>query len=901
MARFRRHNLRSRRTGHQKGPPPLRHLILKRSELISIAIALVMLLAIAAFTALDWAEYRQNRDEVLAARNVFEHTNLLLLAITDAETGERGYLLTGDETYLAPYRRAQETIPRELGVMDHAETKPAQRARVLQLRGLIEERVGLLGTAVDARQRGDVTTSMDIVRSGQGAELMTSIRRVAGELHDEESTLINSRSAQVRENTERAHIITLLGCATLLVLLGMGAMNIAAAAARREHLIADIENERGQTAEVRDLLQTTLASIGDAVLVTDSHGRVTFMNRIAESLTGWKAADAIGKGEASVFSIVDEITRRPEASPVQAVLGSNEVVARSNHVVLLAKDGREIPIDDSGAPIRSQAGSTLGVVVVFRDVTSRRTAEREREQLLADAWRARADAERQRSHLHSLFQQAPAIINIFRGPDHVYELQHPLAVKLRGEENLTGTSAREGERDSEYVRILDEVYASGEPRSVVEYPVDAADTPLYFNYICCPWREADGSVAGVMTLAVDVTEQVHIRRAMEATEEKLRETAKLESLGVLAGGIAHDFNNLLVGIIGNASLALESLGANAGPVRGMIGDVLRAGERAALLTRQMLAYSGKGRFVVESVNLTSLVEEMLPLIQGSVPKTVAVRKQLAEDLPSIEADPAQMQQVFMNLAINAAEACEERQGLVGISTSLQSIDEDYVRATFGIAEIEPGDYVVLEVSDNGIGMDEGTRAKIFDPFFTTKFTGRGLGLSAVLGIIRAHKGAVKVYSEPGKGSTFRVLFPTGTKRPAESEPACARSAGEAPSGTVLLVDDEEMVRRIANAALDQLGYRVIEASNGVEAVDLFRRRRYDIDLVILDLTMPLMTGEETLRKLRAIDPDVTVILSSGFNETDATRHFEGRGLAGFLQKPYTLTRLSERLQAALRV
>ena len=392
------------------------HLILKRSELISIAVALVMLLAIAVFTALDWADYRQNREEVVAARNVFEQANLLLLTVTDAETGQRGYLLTGDSAYLAPYRRALETIPNELTFLAGAPIRPELHAMTLRLRSLVEAKIAELKRSVDLQQRGDARGSLEIVRSGQGEALMTSIRSLAGELHTRESLLINTRSSEVRSNSDRAHLITLLGCATLLVLLGLGAMNIAAAAARREHLIADIENERGQTAEVRDLLQTTLASIGDAVLVTDTHGRVTFMNRIAESLTGWKAEESIGKSEAAVFSIVDEMTRKPEASPVQAALASNEVAARSNHVVLRAKDGREIPIDDSGAPIRSQSGSTLGVVVVFRDVTSRRAAEREREQLLADAQRSRADAERQRSHLHSLFSRRPPSLTSSAGP-----------------------------------------------------------------------------------------------------------------------------------------------------------------------------------------------------------------------------------------------------------------------------------------------------------------------------------------------------------------------------------------------------------------------------------------------------------------------------------------------------
>jgi two-component system cell cycle sensor histidine kinase/response regulator CckA len=879
------------------------HLILRRSELISIAIALLMLLAIGIFSALDWAAYLQNRREVVAARQISENTSLLLLAVTDAETGQRGYLLTGDAAYLAPYTRAVSAIPSELNALGNSVTDHAQKEKVGQLRSLIRAKLDELSRTIELREQGDLEGSLNGVTSGKGAELMAAIRRLAADIGAQQNALITTRSNTVRFGSDRAHLITLLGCGALLIILALGAFNITAASNRREQLIADLEKQRGQTAEVRDLLQTTLASIGDAVLVTDAAGRITFMNRIAESLTGWKASEAVGKNEAEVLAIVDESTRQPAKSPVQSVLRTNEVIGHSIPSVLTTKSGTEIPIDDSGAPIKSQSGIILGVVMVFRDVSGRRAAERDREQLLAEARRSRAEAEQQRSHLHSLFQQAPAIINIHRGPDHVYELVHPLTKDLLGAD-VTGMTAREAAPNPRYPAILDDVYTSGESRSVVEMPVthaggDATLTTRYFNYICCPWRDHAGAVAGVMTLAIDVTEQVLIRRAMRATEEQLRETAKLESLGVLAGGIAHDFNNLLVGIIGNSSLALETLSPD-DPLHPMIGDVLRAGERAATLTRQMLAYSGKGRFVIESVDISTLTEEMLPLISGSVPRTVAVRTHLAKDLPPVEADVAQLQQVFMNLVINAAEACEGAGGLVSIVTRRQAVDDFYIRTTFGHAELAPGEYVSLEVADNGCGMDNVTRAKIFDPFFTTKFTGRGLGLSAVLGIIRSHKGAIKVYSEQGKGSTFRVLFPAAAQVKVERIAPAATSLFGAPAlGTVLIVDDEDLVRRMARSALEQLGYSVVDAGDGAQALDAFRAHRADIDLVILDLTMPTMSGQETLGAIRTINPHVPIILSSGFTETEATRHFEGKGLAGFLQKPYTISQLSERVRSVL--
>ncbi len=883
----------------------MNHIILRRSELISIAIALLMLLAIGIFSGLDWIEYRQGRSEVLARRQLSETNTRLLLAITDAETGQRGYLLTGENAYLAPYRRAAGMIPQELDNLSRAVTEPAQREKVEQLRSLVRAKLDELSSIIEMRRQGDAEGSRNSVKSGEGADLMRSIRRVAGQIEAQEGALIASKSEQVRFRSDRAHLITLLGSGTLLIILALGAFNISAAANRREQLIVDIEKQRGQTAEVRDLLQTTLASIGDAVLVTDAAGRVTFMNRIAESLTGWKAAEAVGKPESEVFAILVESTRAPAESPVRAVLRSGEVTALPSATILTTKHGGEIPIDDSGAPIRSHSGTMLGVVMVFRDVSSRRAAEREREELLAEARRSRAEAEQQRSHLHSLFQQAPAIINIHRGPDHVYEMVHPLTKDLFAGRDVTGMKAADVSPNADYVAILDDAYASGQSQSVVEMPVsyagnDGVPRPIrYFNYICCPWRDAGGAVAGVMTLAIDVTDQVLLRRAMNATEEQLRETAKLESLGVLAGGIAHDFNNLLVGIIGNASLAIETLAAD-DPTQPMIGDVLRAGERAATLTRQMLAYSGKGRFVIENVDISAMTEEMLPLIAGSIPKTVALRTHLAKNLPPVEGDAAQLHQVFMNLVINAAEACDGGGGLVTVVTRIQPVDHSYIRSTFGQGELAPGDYVALEVTDDGCGMDDATKAKIFDPFFTTKFTGRGLGLSAVLGIIRSHKGSIRVYSEPGKGSTFRVLFPATTRAGTERSALTSGATHSGPGrGTVLLVDDEEIVRRMAKASLEQLGYRVIGANDGVRALEAFRANQSEIDLVILDLTMPVMSGHETLARIRSVDPHVPIVLSSGFSESEATRQFEGKGLAGFLQKPYTISQLSERVRSVL--
>jgi PAS domain S-box-containing protein len=399
-------------------------------------------------------------------------------------------------------------------------------------------------------------------------------------------------------------------------------------------------------------------------------------------------------------------------------------------------------------------------------------------------------------------------------------------------------------------------------------------------------REPFATQDSYVVFCLDLTERKKI-------ESQLRHTQKLESLGVLAGGVAHDFNNLLVGILGNASLALETTPSDS-PTSALLEEVVKASERAADLTRQLLAYAGKGRFVVEALDLSALIREIATLIQASIPKNVQLRLELQDGLPCVEADSAQIQQIVMNLILNGAEAMDSRNGVVVVSTRVQQVDGYYLRSVFAGHDIAPGRYVMVEVRDTGCGMDEATIAKIFDPFYTTKFMGRGLGLAATLGIVRGHHGAIKVYSQPGQGSDFKVLLPATTQAAEIRETAANRDLTG--SGVVLVIDDEDVVRRTVKSALQRYGYSVLLAENGRDGVDLFRDVHERVTAVILDMTMPVMGGEEALPHLQAIDPDVPVILSSGFNEVEAVRRFTGKGLAGFIQKPYMARALAAKLK-----
>jgi two-component system, cell cycle sensor histidine kinase and response regulator CckA len=403
-------------------------------------------------------------------------------------------------------------------------------------------------------------------------------------------------------------------------------------------------------------------------------------------------------------------------------------------------------------------------------------------------------------------------------------------------------------------------------------------------------RDDSGRPTRILGTHMDITER---KRA----EEALRLAQKTESLGVLAGGVAHDFNNLLVAILGQTSLALAKLSPESA-ANAPIQKAVAAAQRAADLTRQLLAYSGRGRFTVQPLRLNSLVEENLRLLEVALPKNVRLAADLAEHLPMIQADAGQLQQVLMNLIINAAEAIGVRPGAVAIRTGVTEISASDCHLWRHTGELPAaGRYVILQVSDDGCGMDALTLNRIFDPFFTTKFTGRGLGLAAVLGIVKGHRGGLRVESIPGAGTTFNLAFPATAHEEFEFvQTAPARSA-EIPSlsatGLVLLIDDEEPVRDAVTDILAMGGIRVLTAGDGREGVALFRAHEDDIRLVLLDLSMPGMSGEEAFKQIRSVNPIVPIILSSGYDESEVSARFADHMPTGFIQKPYSMATLTE--------
>ena len=427
-----------------------------------------------------------------------------------------------------------------------------------------------------------------------------------------------------------------------------------------------------------------------------------------------------------------------------------------------------------------------------------------------------------------------------------------------------------------------------------EFFPTAQGSHRYVTRFISPALNAEGSVVYVLGTGIDITERRHL-------ETQLQYAQKLESLGVLAGGIAHDFNNLLTVILGHAELIKAQAGQESRYLENLRA-IIQSSHRAASLCSQMLAYAGKSRLAIKPCHINTLINEIKDLLTASVSKHVRLRYQLASNLPHVLGDARQLQQILMNFVMNASEAMDPNEGTATISTGVMACSAEYLRGSFVDDQLAEGSYVYIQVEDTGVGMDEATRQMLFDPFFTTKFTGRGLGLASVLGIVRSHRGAIKIDSHPGEGTTMRVLFPA-TDTPA-TEPQTApvnqveRWAGG--HGLALIVDDEEAVRVMSQVMLERMGFSVLTAADGVEAVELFGSRSDEITFVLLDITMPRLNGEDVFWELRKIREDVPILLLSGYGEQILSRHLLADGNASFIQKPCGMSELTDKIRMLVK-
>ncbi len=627
----------------------------------------------------------------------------------------------------------------------------------------------------------------------------------------------------------------------------------------------------GEAEAVREREKAILNSVSDAFGSLDENGQFVHANERLAALTGRPLSELPGK---QVWEVWPELAETPTKQELERAL-REQIPVRVE--VFMPGLGRWY--ETSAYP------QVRGLSLFSRDITDRKHAEEilseaeDRLRLAPEAARIGVwtyDVVKHRFICSSELQQ---IFGLAQVPSEDIEEAFFCLIHPEDRIEVRDVITRAVEQRSLYEIPFRYRHASGETRWM-----------LSRGKVC---SDSAGQPYRVVGIGMDITDQ-------KRSEEQLRHTQKLESLGVLAGGIAHDFNNLLVGIMGNASLAAESLPPEHA-VRNQLDEIVLAGQKAAHLTRQMLAYAGKGRFVMEQLDVSTLIRDTERLLRSSILKNVDLRLDLGADLPCVEADAGQMQQLIMNLVINAAEAITDQQcGTVLVRTSLQRIDGALISTQLADQKITPGNYVALEVHDTGIGMDEATQARIFEPFFTTKFVGRGLGLSAVSGIVRSHKGALKVESAPGEGATFQVLLPaiSESRNIAQSDAAGPRLQG---GGSVLVVDDESCVRNLAQTVLRKYGYTVLVAEDAVSALELLRQTRQRVGLVLLDHSMPGMSAQQAVQRIQSGWPGMHILLTSGYDEEEVMGQFAETRLAGFLQKPYTSAQLAEKINATIAV
>ena len=634
-----------------------------------------------------------------------------------------------------------------------------------------------------------------------------------------------------------------------------------------EREIATLGDLTDQLHRQQALLRLVIDGVPGLVAYIDREFRYRFINRGYAEWFGPKAAGFVGK---TIAECMGDTWFEGIQPYLRAALAGEQL--RFERTV--EHEGGPRHVSAVYEPDRAEDGSIRGVVVLIQDITEQRQAV---EALRASEERFRRMVEISAEGIWILDPKGLTVFTNRRMAD--------ILGYTSGE--MLGRDAVDFVHPEENARAIagfrSRILGDTSPREYRCVRKDGAT--VWLDITAAPMRDDSGAVTGILAMCTDVTERKH-------ADQQLRQTQKLESLGILAGGIAHDFNNLLVGIMGNASLALDTL-TDLSAAHPMLRDVVSASERAAQLTRQLLAYAGRDQRAAAPVDLTSLVRELASLLGASIPKLVQLSLDLDGALPPVLADQAQLQQVVMNLVINAAEAIPENTpGVVRITTERRALRPDDYRLAIIPIETPAPEYVAVSVRDTGGGMDLATQSRIFDPFFTTKFDGRGLGLSAVLGIVRGHHGTVTLETAPGAGACFTVLLPAAPEA-ALAQPA-AGAALTRGSGTVLVVDDEQMVREVARRALVHAGYQVVLADNGITAIRQLAAHP-EVRAVVLDLAMPEMSGDTAAVELRALRPDLPILLSSGYAECDATRQFSATGFAAFLQKPYRVGDLLEKL------
>jgi len=641
----------------------------------------------------------------------------------------------------------------------------------------------------------------------------------------------------------------------------------------------------------KTFLRSLIDSADDLIYFKDRNGVYLACNKASEKFIGLSESEQIGKSDYDLF---DFETANTVAEQDKIVIENGEVFRAE--VFLPHPETGGVIMETVKTPVFQPDGQLLGLVGISRDVSERKRAE---ESLQKSEERYRLLSE---SMLQGVvYQDADGtIISMNRAAEHILG---------KSREQFLGSSSVKEEHDS--IRENGETFPGLEHPAMQALrsgkPVGAVIMGIFhpklneYRWISIGavpvFSPGESSPSAVFSVFEDITDLKKSENEKLILEQQLQQVQKLESLGVLAGGIAHDFNNILAVIMGYCGLTRM----NYGNAEKHITHIENAVERAAALCRQMLAYAGKATLTQTQVILWELVDDAVSMLKATIGRNIVITTQYSSDISSITGDASQLRQIVMNLIINASEAIGEAQGTIFVTVSKIAIKSGQTAKDHLGKAIPVGWYACLEVSDNGCGMDDETKRRIFEPFYSTKFTGRGLGMSSVLGIINAHKGALQVLSEPRKGTTFKVYLPVRCSDAIEEaeSPRLNNSSRWLCSGTILLVDDEKEIMHFAKAMLQAMGFMVIEAANGREALDFYHKNSADITLVMTDVGMPVMDGYELFRELKKINPALPVIITSGYGDTTVMSRIPRSETAGFISKPYSFDKLREKLKSVL--